>query len=134
MRKYLSVRRYQKLKFFAVLLCLLLADTAWAEWSLLHEDEEILYFVDPSSKNALQRPRIAILREFRRPDAAGNHSARLLYEADCENKQLRLMSGVYLKKSMGNGEVSGMINSNGWMNPANRPVLQKIYVSLCDKS
>jgi|GEM_PF-3880331 len=60
-----------------------------------------------------------------------NASARLLYEANSENKTLRLLSGVYVKKSMGRGAVSGMIRSNGWVHLETRPVHQKMYAALC---
>ncbi len=110
---------------------LLTAGSACAEWTALHEDNDIIYFIDLSTKNIAQRPRISVLREFKQATVNGDQSAKILYEADCEKNLLRLMSGVYLKKSMGNGEVSGMINSNGWMQPAARPILQKIYTALC---
>lgn len=113
------------------LLFLLTASSTYADWTALHEDNEIIYFIDLSTKNSAQRPRISVLREFKQATANGDQSAKVLYEADCEKNLLRLMSGVYLKKSMGNGEVSGMINSNGWMNPATRPILKKIYTTLC---
>lgn len=116
------------------LMFLLTTDLACAEWTALDEDNEIIYFIDLSTKNTAQRPRISVLREFKQATASGDQSARLLYEADCEKNLLRLMSGVYLKKSMGTGEVSGMINSNGWMKPAARPILQKIYTTLCGSS
>ena len=122
------------MKSWFFLMFLLISDLAWAEWTALDEDNEIIYFIDLSTKNIAQRPRISVLREFKKTTAAGDQSARLLYEADCEKNLLRLMSGVYLKKSMGTGEVSGMINSNGWMKPEARPILQKIYVSLCSTS
>lgn len=113
---------------------LLTVGSACAEWTALHEDNGIIYFIDLSTKNIAQRPRISVLREFKQATVNGDQSAKILYEADCEKNLLRLMSGIYLKKSMGNGEVSGMINSNGWMQPAARPILQKIYTTLCGAS
>lgn len=118
----------KKILFLFSLLC---AQTSQAEWVEIYEDDDTVYFMDAATKNEAQRPRIAVLRNFKVAKASGDQSARLLYEADCDKKTLRLMSGVYLKKSMGNGEVSGMINSNGWMNPATRPVHQKIFAALC---
>ena len=122
------------MKGLVSILFLLTAGSACAEWTNLHEDNDIIYFIDLSTKNIAQRPRISVLREFKQATVNGDRSAKILYEADCEKNLLRLMSGVYLKKSMGNGEVSGMINSNGWMQPAARPMLQKIYTALCAAS
>ena len=102
-----------------------------AEWTEFHADEEITYYVNPESRKEMKNPRINILRDFKAPTQNGDQSARLLYEADCENKKLRLSNGIYLKKSMGNGEVSGMINSNGWQDPTTRVVLNKIFNLLC---
>jgi hypothetical protein len=105
--------------------------TSFAEWTEFHTDEEITYYVNPESRKEMKNPRINILRNFKTPTQNGDQSARLLYEADCENKKLRLSNGIYLKKSMGNGEVSGMINSNGWQDPTTRVVLNKIFNLLC---
>lgn len=126
--RHLQTHAMKKILF---LFCLLSAQASQAEWAEIYEDDDTVYFLDASSKNEAQRPRIAVLRNFKVATASGDQSARLLYEADCNKKELRLMSGVYLKKSMGGGEVSGMINSNGWMNPETRPVHQKIYAALC---
>ncbi len=105
--------------------------TSFAEWTEFHADEEITYYVNPESRKEMKNPRINVLRDFKTPTQNGDQSARLLYEADCENKKLRLSNGIYLKKSMGNGEVSGMINSNGWQDPTSRLVLNKIFNLLC---
>ncbi len=104
---------------------------SFAEWIEFHADDEITYYVNPESRKDMKNPRINILRDFKIPTQNGDQSARLLYEADCENKKLRLSNGVYLKKSMGSGEVSGMINSNGWQDPTTRVVLNKIFNLLC---
>lgn len=114
------------------LMLALAAATASAEWLPLHEDEAVVYYVDPASRQALRRPRVRVLRDFRSPTAAGDRSARLLYEADCDARRLRLSNGIYLKRPMGEGEVSGMINSGGWLDPDTREVLGKIYRVLCD--
>ena len=105
--------------------------TSFAEWIEFHADEEITYYVNPESRKEMKNPRIIILRDFKTPTQNGDQSARLLYEADCENKKLRLSNGIYLKKSMGNGEVSGMINSNSWQDSTTRVVLNKIFNFLC---
>ena len=115
--------------FSAVLIFIPL--TSFAEWTEFHADDEITYYVNLESRKDMKNPRINILRDFKIPTQNGDQSARLLYEADCENKKLRLSNGVYLKKSMGSGEVSGMINSNGWQDPTTRVVLNKIFNLLC---
>ena len=109
----------------------LISNSCFAEWTEFYADEDIVYYVNPESRKELKYPRINILRDFKSPTQSGDQSAKLLYEADCENKKIRLSNGVYLKKSMGNGEVSGMINSNGWQDPNARIVLNKIYLLLC---
>lgn len=111
--------------------CFLIPVICLADWTEFHSDEDITYYVNPESRKELKNPRINILRDFKTPTQNGDQSARLLYEADCENKKLRLSNGVYLKKNMGNGEVSGMINSNGWQDPTTRVVLNKIFNLLC---
>ena len=116
--------------FFSAAL-ILIPSTSFAEWTEFHADDEITYYVNPESRKEMKNPRINILRDFKTPTQNGDQSARLLYEADCENKKLRLSNGIYLKKSMGNGEVSGMINSNGWQDPTTRVVLNKIFNLLC---
>ena len=111
--------------------CFLTPKSCLADWTEFHADDDITYYVNPESRKDMKNPRINILRDFKIPTQNGDQSARLLYEADCENKKLRLSNGVYLKKSMGNGEVSGMINSNGWQDPTTRVVLNKIFNLLC---
>jgi hypothetical protein len=116
---------------FVFSIALLLPITSFADWTEFHADEEITYYVNPESRKEMKNPRISILRDFKTPTQNGDQSARLMYEADCENKKLKLSNGIYLKKSMGNGEVSGMINSNGWQDPSTRVVLNKIFNLLC---
>ena len=110
---------------------LLSSQPCFADWTPIYDDEDTFYFIDLSTKNQAQRPRINVLRDFKTPKPSGDQSAKLLYEADCEKNLIRLMSGIYLTKKIGTGEVSGMINSNGWMNPQSRPVLEKIHTALC---
>jgi hypothetical protein len=104
-----------------------------ADWTEIHADNETLYYYDLSTRLSGPKPRISALRSFRQPTAHGDQSARLLYEADCANQKIRLMSGVYTKNKTGDGEVSGMINSNGWMDPSSRIVLEKLFAALCDR-
>ncbi|MEY4466359.1 MAG: hypothetical protein RIR21_152 [Pseudomonadota bacterium] len=103
-----------------------------AEWTEIHADNEMLYYYDLSTRLAGPKPRISALRSFRQPTAHGDQSAKLLYEADCTNQKIRMMSGVYTKNKTGDGEVSGMINSNGWMDPSSRIVLEKLFAALCE--
>ena len=103
-----------------------------AEWTEIHADNEMLYYYDLSTRLAGSKPRISALRSFRQPTAHGDQSAKLLYEADCTNQKIRMMSGIYTKNKTGDGEVSGMINSNGWMDPSSRIVLEKIFAALCE--
>jgi hypothetical protein len=103
-----------------------------AEWTEIHADNETLYYYDLSTRLAGPKPRISALRSFRQPTAYGDQSAKLLYEADCASQKIRLMSGVYTKNKTGDGEVSGMINSNGWMDPSSRIVLEKLFTALCE--
>ena len=104
-----------------------------AEWTEIHADNEILYYYDLSTRLAGTKPRISALRSFRQPTAHGDQSAKLLYEADCTYQKNRMISGVYTKNKTGDGEVSGMINSNGWMDPSSRIVLEKLFAALCDR-
>jgi hypothetical protein len=104
-----------------------------AEWTEIHADNETLYYYDLRTLLAGPKPRIYALRSFRLPNAHGDQSAKLLYEADCTNQKIRLMSGVYTKNKTGDGEVSGMINSNGWMDPSSRIVLEKLFAALCER-
>ena len=103
-----------------------------AEWTEIHADNEMLYYYDLRTRLAGPKPRISALRSFRQPTAHGDQSAKLLYEADCTNQKIRMMSGVYTKNKTGDGEVSGMINSNGWMDPSSRIVLEKLFAALCE--
>lgn len=104
---------------------------ALAGWEPLYEDEQLVYYIDPATKGDKPRPRVRILRDFKAPNEQGDQSAKLLYEADCASNKVRMMSGVYKKGKMGEGEVSGMINSSGWADAGARPVLTLIYNALC---
>ena len=104
-----------------------------AEWTEIHAENDIFYYYDLSTRLAGPKPRISALRSFRQPTAHGDQSAKLLYEADCTNQKIRMMSGVYTKNKTGDGEVSGMINSNGWMDPSSRIVMEKLFAALCER-
>lgn len=114
-----------------LLLACFQATPAYAEWTTFFQDEEMEYFVDESTRLEKPRPRLRVLRKFHRPTAQGDQSAKLLYEADCPSRKLRMMSGTYNKGQMGDGEVSGMINSSGWLAADSRPVLQTLFSLLC---
>lgn len=107
---------------------------ALAGWEPLFEDEQLVYYIDPATRGDKPRPRVRILRDFKQPTEQGDQSAKLLYEADCASNKVRMMSGVYKKGKMGEGEVSGMINSSGWADAGARPVLTLIYNALCRDS
>ena len=104
---------------------------AHAEWTAFFRDDDMEYFLDESTRLDKPRPRLRVLRKFHRPTAQGDLSAKLLYEADCPSRKLRMMSGTYNKGSMGDGEVSGMINSPGWLAADSRPVLQALFGLMC---
>jgi hypothetical protein len=120
-----------KKKSLCVLFLSVFTALCYAEWTEIHSDNETLYYYDLSTRLDGPKPRISALRSFRQPTAHGDQSAKLLYEADCTNEKIRLMSGVYNKNKTGDGEVSGMINSNGWMDPSSRIVLEKLFAALC---
>ena len=122
-----------KTKLFCILLLTVCTALCHAEWTEFHADNETLYYYDLSTRLAGPKPRISALRSFLQPTAHGDQSAKLLYEADCSNQKIRLMSGVYTKNKTGDGEVSGMINSNGWMDPSSRVVLEKLFAALCER-
>ena len=122
-----------KPQFIYVLFFSLYTALCHAEWTEFHADNDILYYYDLSTRLAGPKPRISALRSFRQPTAHGDQSAKLLYEADCTNQKIRLMSGVYTKNKTGDGEVSGMINSNGWMDPSSRIVLEKLFAAVCER-
>ena len=119
-------------KFLCILFFSVCTALCHAEWTEFHSDDETLYYYDLSTRLVAPKPRISALRSFRQPKAHGDQSAKLLYEADCTNQKIRLMSGVYTKNKTGDGEVSGMINSNGWMDPSSRIVLGKLFAALCE--
>ena len=121
-----------KLTSLSVLFFSVCTSLCHAEWTEIHADNEMLYYYDLSTRLAGSKPRISALRSFRQPTAHGDQSAKLLYEADCTNQKIRMMSGIYTKNKTGDGEVSGMINSNGWMGPSSRIVLEKIFAALCE--
>lgn len=121
-----------KLRYLVVLIFSGWTCLCHAEWTAFHADSDIDYYYDLNTRLSGPKPRISALRSFKQPTAHGDQSARLLYEADCENKKIRMMSGVYSKNKTGDGEVSGMINSNGWMNPSSRVVLEKLFAALCE--
>ena len=122
-----------KIKLLCVLFFSICSALCHAEWTEIHADNETLYYYDLTTRLAGPKPRISALRSFRQPTVHGDQSAKLLYEADCTNQKIRLMSGVYTKNKTGDGEVSGMINSNGWMDPSSRVVLEKLFAALCDR-
>ena len=121
-----------KLTSLSVLFFSVCTSLCHAEWTEIHADNEMLYYYDLSTRLAGSKPRISALRSFRQPTAHGDQSAKLLYEADCTNQKIRMMSGIYTKNKTGDGEVSGMINSNGWMDPSSRIVLEKLFAALCE--
>lgn len=114
-----------------LLLACIQASTAHAEWTSYFQDDEVEYFLDESTRLEKPRPRLRVLRRFHQPTAQGDKSVKLLYEADCPSRKLRMMSGTYNKGAMGDGEVSGMINSSGWLSADSRPALQALLANMC---
>ena len=114
-----------------LLLACIPASAAYAEWTSYFQDDEMEYFLDESTRLEKPRPRLRVLRRFHQPTAQGDKSVKLLYEADCPSRKLRMMSGTYNKGSMGDGEVSGMINSSGWLSADSRPALKALLAKIC---
>lgn len=110
------------------------ASNVQADWRQIFEDEQYVYFVNDATKVDKPRPRVRVIRSFKQSNAQGDLSAKLLYEAECSSNRLRMMSGVLNKGNMADGAVSGMINSQGWMEASTRPVLQILYELLCSSS
>lgn len=131
-------RHYSCIQLIGCLLLIVFSLTAagavQADWRQIFEDEQFIYFVNDATKVDKPRPRVRVIRSFKQPNAQGDLSAKLLYEAECSSSRLRMMSGVLNRGSMADGAVSGMINSLGWMEASSRPVLQILYELLCSSS
>lgn len=127
-----SVRYLSRVLLGVTALCCICP--AHAEWRQIFEDDQTIYFVNEATKVDKPRPRIRVIRSFREPNMHGDQSAKLIYEAECTSGRLRMMSGVLNKGTMADGAVSGMINSQGWMEAGARPLLKLVYELLCTSS
>ena len=91
---------------------------AWADWSYLNKVCESSLYIDPLSARSGTRPRVWALQDYGHADEYGDWSAKLLLEANCSDRTLRQLSGVFFKEAMGRGATTSEYQPTDWAAPA----------------
>lgn len=117
------------------ILCLFLgASPAWAEWERVYETRESSLYLAPSSitKKGSYR-KFWQLSDYKKPDANGDRSARVLTEFDCKKQRVRSLKWAYFRGSMGSREMTAWrTKPEKWMPVAPGTFGQKIGKLVCE--
>lgn len=93
--------------FTAVIILMLSASSAWADWQLLKETRDYILYIDPDStqKNGSLVKAVSF-QDFHKMQALAGHSylaAKTLNEYDCAQKLLRQVEFSIFPENMGSG-------------------------------
>lgn len=91
---------------------------AWADWSYINKIGDSSLYIDPLSARSGTRPRVCALQDYGHADEYGDWSAKLLLEANCNDRKMRQLSGVFFKESMGRGAATSAYQPTDWVAPA----------------
>ena len=106
-------------KLFLVVL-MMLACSAWAEWVMYFEAKTITYFYDPATirKDGNMR-RVWRVQELKQRTADGEKSRRMRIEYDCKEGTDRLLSLTWYAKNMRQGDV---VLTSGYPHEESAPI------------
>jgi hypothetical protein len=99
----------KKILFVCLLICSTVAQAEWS-WFQIGKDQKhgsVSFYIDFSTikKNKQGNPRGWILQNYQHENA-GVLSAKLLYEADCDDDKLRVLSDAGFSGKMGSGYIT----------------------------
>jgi len=117
-----------------VLMSLLCASPARAEWLRVSKTEEMSIYIAPtaiSRKGHYQR--FWQLHDYRTPDENGDHSARVFTEYDCRKGRFRSLQWAFFRGPMGSREVTAWRSKpEDWMEVAPGTVGEAVGKLVCD--
>ena len=121
-------------KLFLVVL-MMLACSAWAEWVMYFEAKTITYFYDPATirKDGNMR-RVWVLYDLRERYKEAEMSYRTQYEFDCKQERVRFLAASAHSEPMAGGKTlysSG--EENNWRAIAPGTIAETILKIVCAK-
>ncbi|MBK7791723.1 MAG: hypothetical protein IPJ62_03905 [Betaproteobacteria bacterium] len=96
---------------------LLAATSAWAEWVMVAETRDAVFFVDPASVGSKGNLRQAtVVQDYAVPEAGGIRSRQVTYEIDCAGERLRSLAVAEHSAAMARGApVSSSARESEWL-------------------
>jgi hypothetical protein len=96
-------------RHLTLLLCLLVAQPAWAEWVWVTSSSEGSHtYVDPTTLRVSGKTRrMWELVDLNKPDKDGDLSYRFYREYDCAEERTRSLQGSYFTENAGGGTRTG---------------------------
>jgi len=118
-----------------VLMSLLCASPARAEWLRVSKTEEMSIYIAPtaiSRKGHYQR--FWQLHDYRTPDENGDRSARVFTEFDCRKGRFRSLQWAFFRGPMGSREMTAWHDKpESWMPVESGTVGEAIGEFICDR-
>ncbi len=113
---------------------LMFAGAVHAEWIERASSDEKTLFVDYDTINIVRgNPRLWFMFEFSSTNTNGSKSQKTLYEADCIEGRLRVLSGRSYSGSKGEGKVISSLDSpSSWVYPVPGTFHELVSKDLCD--
>ena len=117
-----------------ILLPLLGASPAMAEWLRVSKTDEMAIYIAPkaiSRKGHYQR--FWQLHDYRTPDENGDRSARIFTEFDCRKGRIRSLQWAFFRGPMGSRELTAWrSNPEDWIEVAPGTVGEAVGKFICD--
>ena len=94
---------------------MMLAGSAWAEWVIYSQIEEITFYFDPATiRKDGNMLRIWKLQELKRRHEDGYMSRRMRLEYGCKQERCRILAASTHSEPMAGGEVLGSAGDDSW--------------------
>ena len=116
-----------------MVLLVMTAGPAWAEWAQFGEtNDEVLYIDQTTINKDGQYRRVWTLTDLKAPNAAGDRSAKLLFEYDCKEQRVRILQVDNFRQPMAAGEITGGTNKPGdWRGIAPKTAAEEVLKLAC---
>lgn len=94
-------------KQLTIIFLMLCISNVRAEWELVgfSGDGNRRHFIEPASKQSGQRPKVWAITDYKIPQRGNAASVKILYEANCIGKAIRIVSYAAYDGHMGRGKL-----------------------------
>jgi hypothetical protein len=125
--------------FAAVIMLMLSASSAWADWQLLKETRDYILYIDPDTlEKSGNLVKAVSFQDFHKMQTLEEHSylaSKSRNEYDCANNLLRQVEFSIFPENMGSGGTLFSDNKlQNWMPVQAGSAAESLWKTVCDKN